>query len=289
MTAVRWSMALMALFTALWAAVELLGSELSRAYSPFQVVFSRYVVHLAFMFAIWGWRDPASLWRTSRPGYQLARSALMLCMPAAFVASLRFAVPVSTVFAVAAASPILILALAWLFLGEQARWPTWAASVAAAAGGAVALEPGRPSSPWLLLLPLGMAGSFSLYVVMTRSLRTESTRANLFFTAAGVAAVLAFDMPRVWIGPTPADAAVLVAIGLLGWVALWALDRMAALSPVSAAAPFAALYAVFAVAGHALLDNKAPGRLGTAALALVLVSGGCVWAHAPGSLIERTQ
>ena len=288
MTSVRWSMAFMVLFTALWAVVERLSSALSRPYSPFQVVFTRYLVHLAFMLAIWGWRDPGSLWRTSRPGYQIARSALMLLMPAAFVASLRLGVPESTVFAVVALAPLLILALAAFLLSEHARLPVWAAAVAAAFGGAASVEPRGLPAPWLVIFPLGMAGAFSLYVVMTRSLRTEPTRANLFYTAAGVAVVLAFDMPRVWITPTPADAGLMTSIGLLGLAGLWALDRMASLAPVSATAPLTGLYAVFAAGGRALVGAHLPGPLGATALVVVVLAGVLVWAHSSDSLQQAS-
>jgi hypothetical protein len=73
---------------------------------------------------------------------------------------------------------------------------------------------------------LTSAASFSLYVVMTRMLRGESLRANLFYTALGVFAVLSLFMPTVWVTPTSHDARVMVLIGALGLVALLALDRM---------------------------------------------------------------
>jgi drug/metabolite transporter (DMT)-like permease len=252
------------------------------------VVFVRYAVHLAFMVAVWGWRDPGSLWRTRRPAFQLARSAMMVVMPASFVLALRHGVPVRTVLAVFAVTPLLLLALARALLGERARWPTWAAAAVAAAAAAAALEPGRLPSPWLALLPLAMAASFSVYVVMTRSLRTDGTRANLFYTAAGVAAVLALDMPRVWVTPTPHDLAILVAIGLAGWTALWAIDRLAAGAPVSVAAPASALYAAFAVAGAGLAGRGLPAPPAAAALVLLAAACAFAWARPAEALLEPT-
>jgi drug/metabolite transporter (DMT)-like permease len=288
MTDARRSVACMALFAALWAAVELLAGTLSRAYSPYQVVFTRYAVHLGLMAAVWGWRAPASLWRTARPAYQLVRSALMLVMPATFVLSLRAGIAPATVLAIFAATPLLILALARLHLGERAPWPAWAAAGAAGIGAAAALEPAPLPSPALALLPLAMAAAFSLYVVMTRSLRAEGTRTNLFYTAAGVAAALSLDMPRVWITPTPRDAAVMAGIGLLGWAGLWALDRMAALAPVSLAAPAAGLYAAFAVASRALAGHAAPGARGVAGLLVLLAAGAWPWARPSVPVLEST-
>ena len=85
MSATHRSMLLMIVFAALWAAVEAVALHLSRGYSPFQVVWTRYAVHLAFMLLVWGWGTPRSLIATRRPLYQLARSSLMLVMPASFI------------------------------------------------------------------------------------------------------------------------------------------------------------------------------------------------------------
>lgn len=289
MTEARRSMAWMALFAALWAAVEALAGHLRRPYSPYQVVFCRYVVHLALLIAAFGLRRPGAILRTRRPAYQLLRSAMMVLMPASFVLALRRGVPERTALAVFAVTPLLLLALGRALLGERARWPTWAAAAVAAGGAAAALSPGQLPSPWLALLPLCMAGSFSLYVVMTRSLRSEGTRVNLFYTAAGVAAVLALDMPRVWVTPGAHDAAVLAAIGLTGLVALWAVDRLAAGAPISVAAPASALYAVFAVAGAGLSGRGLPTPPAVAALALVAAACAFAWARPAEALLESSR
>ena len=86
-----------------------------------------------------------------------------------------------------------------------------------------------------------MAVTFSLYVVMTRSLRSETTRANLFYTALGVFLMLSPAMPSLWIMPTLPHFAAIVGVGLLGLATLYALDRLAAAAPVSVSAPFAYL------------------------------------------------
>ena len=116
-----------------------------------------------------------------------------------------------------------------------------------------------------------MALSFSLYVVMTRSLRSEGTRTNLFYTALGVFVLLSPLMPGVWIAPPLHDLAVMTGVGLLGWLGLWALDRLAAAAPVSVAAPLACLQLPFALA---LAGAWHGVRVPSAALAgLVLIAG----------------
>jgi drug/metabolite transporter (DMT)-like permease len=256
MNAARYSMLLMIAFGVLWAVLESVATHLSRGYSPYQVVWTRYAVHLGFMLAVWGWRQPLSLVKTHRPVFQFGRSAMMLIMPVSFVVGATRGLDRDTLMAVFWVTPVLILAFSSVFLRETPTLQLCLAAASAIAGAVLLLSPEHaPNSMRLLLWPLVMAASFSLYIVMTRSLRTESTRANLFYTAFGVFLALSPLMPAVWVTPTPHDLAVMVAIGLLGWVSLYCLDRMAADAPVTEVAPLSAVQVVAVVvlgtlAGH---------------------------------------
>ncbi|HEX4447053.1 MAG TPA: hypothetical protein VH044_09960, partial [Polyangiaceae bacterium] len=201
------------------------------------LVFMRYVVHVAFMFVVWGRRDPASLWRTRRPVYQLARSSLMLVMPASFLFGIQRGVDERTIMAIFWLSPLLILALAGALLRERASLPVWTAALLASAGARLALGSGPMPPLPLLVLPVAMAASFGVYVVMTRSLRTETTRANLFYTAFGVVVLLAPFVPRIWITPTVTELLLMIVVGVLGFAGLYALDRATEAAPVAASAP----------------------------------------------------
>jgi drug/metabolite transporter (DMT)-like permease len=134
-------------------------------------------------------------------------------------------------------SPLLILAMACAFGGERAHPAAWIAAAVGYCGVLLLHPPTRPGSLALLVFPLGMALSFSLYVVMTRSLRHETMRANLFYTALGVLLVLTPVMPAEWAMPSAGDALVLAGVGVLGFFTLYALDRAVHAAPVSVVAP----------------------------------------------------
>ena len=281
MTDNRRAMLLMLAFVSLWALVEAMAAHVLRAYSPYQVVWTRYAVHLALMLLVWGWREPTSLWRTRRPVFQLARSLLMLGMPACWIIGMQLGVRATTVMALFWLSPLFILLLARLFLRERVPASIWVASVIACAGALLLHPPGAMPPLHLLLLPLGMGLCFSLYVVMTRSLRSETTRANLFYTALGVFVALSPAMPGIWVAPLPSDLLAMVGVGVLGYATLYLLDRMAAAAPVSVSAPFSYLQipvtlgvAWVAGMGHGLSDRRL-------ALGLLLIGAAAlyVWAR----------
>jgi drug/metabolite transporter (DMT)-like permease len=236
-------MMFMAGFAVLWTVLEMAGGRLRASYSPYQVVWSRYGVHLALLFALFGWRDPRALLQTRRPVLQILRSMMMLVMPASFITALQLGLEVGTIMAVFWVSPLLIVLFAAAFLKEHARGSTWLAALAVALGGVLLSQPELRGPTHLLLLPLAMAVSFSLYVVMTRALKGESLTANLVYTGLGVFVALTALMPRVWVAPGLHDAIVLIVIGALGLGALWSLDRMTGV-PVATSAPFVALQIV---------------------------------------------
>jgi drug/metabolite transporter (DMT)-like permease len=277
----------MAAFVALWALVEAIAADLLRRYSPYQVVWMRYAVHLGFMALVWGWRTPESLWRTRRLGYQIVRSLLMLGMPASWAIGMRSGLDPETLLLIFWLSPLMILALAWALLGERAAWPVWLGGLVGFVGANLLFRHGPMPDAWQLMFPLGMALSFSLYVVMTRSLRSETTRANLFYTALGVLLALSPAMPSVWIAPDLQDVPVLLGVGVVGFGALYSLDRMAAAAAVSNAAPLTYLQLVLTlgfgwVSGHLQLHAR-----GVAGALLIAGVGLYLWRREPGIVVAN--
>jgi drug/metabolite transporter (DMT)-like permease len=282
MSDARRAMLLMLVFVASWALVEVLAAHLTKQYSPYQVVWTRYAAHLAFMLAVWGWREPAKLWRTRRPVYQLGRSLLMLGMPACWIAAMQVGVGAGVLIAVFWLAPLMIVALARIFLAETVDAWSWL-SCGVAILGAVLMHGKGPmpgANTWVF--PLGAALCFAGYVVMTRPLRHESTRANLFYTAFGVFIALSPAMPFVWVTPNAHDLAILIGIGLVGLAGLYALDRMAAAAPVSVTAPVAAMQLAFTVLPGIVLQHVVPDRLELVGLVLIGAVALFTWARAPG-------
>jgi drug/metabolite transporter (DMT)-like permease len=233
MNASRRGMLWMIAFVALWALVETLAGWLRHPYSPYQVIWARYGSHLAIMLAIWGWSEPAVLMRTGRPVLQIARSLLMLIMPAAWILALQHGLTPEAVLAVFGVAPLMIGAFATMLLKERPTLGIWVSAAIVSIGALFCLSLDTRPSLIAVAAALTASASFSLYVVLTRMLRGESLHANLFYTALGVFAVLSFFLPTIWVMPTPNDALVMILIGAFGLLALLALDRAAQAAPVS--------------------------------------------------------
>jgi drug/metabolite transporter (DMT)-like permease len=264
-------------FVGLWTIVEALAAPMFGHISPYQIVWTRYGVHLLFMVAIWGWRDPGSLLRTRRPMYQLGRSLLMLCMPASWIIATQRGVEQGTLMTLFWLAPLLVLAMAHAFLREPVAIRYWIVAIVMFLGVCLIVGPFQITSISDLVFPLAMAGSFGLYVVMTRGLRDETVQANLFYSALGVFCCLTFLMPVIWVTPSMKEFAALVGVGLLGFGALLALDRAVTAAPLSASAPFLYVQIPLTMMFAMLLSQVTPGIRSICGLAFIAAAAVYHW------------
>lgn len=124
----------------LWPIVEWLALTLSKPYSPFEVVWVRYGVHLVLMLALWTPGGPARLVRTRRPGLHVIRALTMLGMPACFVLAIT-RMPLDAVMSLFWISPLVAMLLAAMWLGDRPGRRRWTSSAAAYGGVLFVLEP----------------------------------------------------------------------------------------------------------------------------------------------------
>jgi drug/metabolite transporter (DMT)-like permease len=254
----------------LWPVVEALAGFLTRGYSPFEVVWVRYGTHLLLMLVLWTPGGPARLIRTRRPGLQMLRGLTMLGMPAFFVLG-AMRMPVDTVMAVFWIAPLVAMLLATRWLGERISARHWAATVLACAGGVLVVAPSAlPRRS--IVLPLAMAACFALYQVLTRALRDETTTARLFYTAFSVWLPLGLAAPWFWTTPRPRDLALMMAIGVLGFLFLLALDHALDSAPVTRLAPFAVAQPIWSVVVEATVGRDRLSLVTVSGVVLVLVA-----------------
>jgi drug/metabolite transporter (DMT)-like permease len=221
----------------LWVVAEEIFRILSR-YSYLEVVWIRYGTHLSFMLVVLAPCRKAELLQTGRPALQVVRGLMMIGMPVlAMIGSRTVRSGDAQIFW--QISPLLVALLSVFILNEPNRFYRWMVTFAAFIGAfmMIGINCVVPSSGILLLL--GSALCFSLYQILTRILRTESWLANLFYTALVVFVPISFFQPKIWIVPTTIDGVLMIAIGIVGFGALWALDRAYELAPASLVAPYA--------------------------------------------------
>jgi hypothetical protein len=208
-------------FTVCWAAMEMIAP--ATGLSPYEIVWSRYGVHLVIMLLLLGRRQGFSLVRTKHPALEVLASLLMLGMPMCFVLAAQ-RMPLPDTISVFWTAPALIVAFVAL-LGQQlggAR--TIVAIVVGLIGAVLICKPDAAALHPAAILAMGMSACFALYVVLMGSIRGDAISTKLFHTAAWVFVILSFALPRFWRMPSAFGVVGIVIISVLGLGGLYLLD-----------------------------------------------------------------
>jgi drug/metabolite transporter (DMT)-like permease len=161
----------------------------------------------------------------------------MLIMPVSFIIAVNY-MPIGNILSIFWLAPGMILVLSMLLLKEHARWTIWLLTLVGLGCVLVLTRPDAFFNAIGVALSVAMGLSFSLYVVMTRMLRNESTPTNMFYTAIGVLVPLSFRLPAFWKPLTLQGGVLMALVGLLGFALLWVLDKALDSTSTAAAAPF---------------------------------------------------
>ena len=261
----------MVLITIVDAAAKQLGTRLN----PLQVVWGYYLGFMAAYAAVPSltgrqWRRVV---RTSRPGLQVLRAAMLVGSLTALFASLPH-LPLADATAISFAAPLFVALLSIPLLGERVDAHRWGAILAGFAGVFVVVRPGSAMFQWVGTLPLLGAVFFAVYQIVTRPLaRLDDPLTTLLYTGGGGLLLTSIVVGLVWRTPTAVEWLVFAGMGVLGVTAHFLIVKAFGLAPASLLAPFNYARIVGAVAlGYALFGNV-PDALTILGGLLIVASG----------------
>lgn len=230
---------LMVLAVFLFASIDTVAKVLlHRGYNVLQIMWARYVFHLAVMLVAVPRIGLRPLVATRRPGLQVLRATSILIAGLAFITALEF-LQLADAYALSFLSPLLVTVFAIPILGERVGWRRWSAVAVGFVGVLIVVRPGlgvtHPASGLVLI----MASGFALYQVLTRRLAGGETPVSLLFypTLVGTA-VTSLLAPLVWRPVPMGDWLWLIGIGLFGAAGHGALIRGLRFAPASLLSPF---------------------------------------------------
>ena len=248
----------------IWALsiVKAAGTEVDAV----QLVFLRAVVGLALM-APWAMLARAEFARARRPGLHLARVALSsLALTTSFYAIARL--PFALFTAVNFTRPLVMIAMAALFLAEPATPRRWLAAGTGLAGVLIALGPGALAwDPALAAMAVTVVAGTAA-IVVTRKLVDQPPVVLMTAYTLGLAVTTAPFAALAWTPIAPAGWPVLLAIGAFAQTAQFCFLRAHSLAPAGLLAVLGYLSLVLSTAvGWAVFEEvPRPGFWAGAAL-----------------------
>lgn len=256
-----------------------------------QLAFMRYFWHLLISVGLIA-REGLSPSRfgTPRAGLVLFRSALLVgCTILNFIA-VRY-LPLTLTSTIMFSSPIIICALSGPVLGEKVGVWRWSAIIAGFCGILIAIRPFDAGFHWAVFLSLGNALAFAIYALITRKLSgsVSSDTMQLYTGIVGAVALAPFAL-IVWQAPATAlDWALMIGLGVLGWLGHELLTRAHGYAKASALTPFSYVFIIYLGIWSYVVFAELPDRWTILGAFIITAAGMTIWLrerwlsrHAPG-------
>ena len=262
-----------------FAAMDTISKWLVTDYSVGQMMWIRYALLCLFAWFVVRRRGFITAFRSQRPGLQLLRSLIALIEGAMFVLAFRY-LPLADVHAVGATSPLIVIALGVLFLGERAGLARWLAVGAGFLGVLLIVRPGFRTFDWPVLLPLVGAALWAGYQVLTRlAARYDAPDTSLLWSAFVALVATSFVGPLGWVWPTPIAWTLMVIVAGMGAVAHYALIKALDYAEAGSVQPYAYTLLVWVALLGFLVFGDVPDGWTILGAAIVVASGLYTWRH----------
>ncbi len=261
----------------MFAAMDSMSKFMVREYPIAQTLWIRYVLYAGFAVLVARPKGLRRMARSARPWLQGIRSVLALVENGVFVLAFAY-LPLAETHAVAATSPLIVIALSAPLLGERIGLHRWLAVLAGFAGVLLIVRPGFQTLAWPLLLPLAGALLWGLYQIMVRlCARDDAPETTLLWSAFVGLAAISIVAPIGWRHADAFAWAMLFGIGALGALAHYALIRALDFAEASAVQPYGYTLLVWATCLGFLVFGDVPAPWTILGGAVVVGSGLYSW------------
>ena len=167
----------------LFAVMDAMSKLLVRDYSVSEALWIRYMIFALFALLMARPHGIIRMARSAKPWLQTTRALLAVVEGATFVVAFQY-LPLADTHAVAAASPLMVVAMSAPVLGERIGPHRWASVLAAFAGVMLIIRPGFTLISWPLFIPLLGAFLWAVYQIMVRFLaRDDRPETTLLWSA----------------------------------------------------------------------------------------------------------
>src|ERR1700750_431135 len=250
---------------------DALGKYLVATYAVGQLLWLRACAAL-FVLSPLIWRQRRSFVAMERPGLQLVRIILSTLEVAAFFLATVY-LPLADVTTYYLACPIFVTALSALVLRERVGWRRWTAILIGFAGVLIALRPSAQTISWPAMIALGGSLSFSILMLITRSLRATPDVVMATSQFVGTFLLGALMSPFGWVTPGAASLVMFAAAGVISISALVCVNRSLKLAPASVVVPYQYSMIVWAVMFGVVVFGDVPSPATIIGAAIIIAAG----------------
>lgn len=259
---------------------DVMAKQLAGTVSPMTLAWLRFALLLTTVAPLALARP--HLWRSRRPGLQLARAMGLAGSAVLFLFGLR-ALPVPEATAMVFASPFFVTLLAAWLLREQVPLRRWLPVTLGFAGVLIVARPGAPTFGAAALFPLLSSMAWATAVVSSRKLSaTDPSATTMLYSSLAGTAVLGAAMPTLDQSMLMRHGWLLASMAIAWCAAQWLTITAYRLAPAATIAPFAYCQLVWAALLGFAAFGHVPDLPSTVGMAVIIVSGAlAVWLSKP--------
>jgi len=240
----------------------------------FQVIWMRFLSHVALNVAIFGPRTFFHSLKAKRPVHQLLRGGFLFASTGLNFAALQY-LQLDQSVTIFFLTPFLVAVLAGPLLGEWIGWRRLVAVMVGFSGVLLVLRPGFGGIHWAVIFSFGATASYAFYILSTRYLARYDTSAvtQVYSPIAGVIAMTPLGL-SVWTWDHETLTWLLMmATGIFGGVGHYLLILAHRRAPAPVLAPFTYTSLIFQIALGYLIFSDVPSIWTVAGGAVIVGSG----------------
>lgn len=266
---------IMCLGVACFGVNDAIAKILADRYSPMQILFMRNVIALpiALLLAL-GMQGRRSL-HSARPIVHLVRGIFWILATFLFFTSIKH-VGLAKSTALLLVSPLLIVAVSALFLGEKTGLRTWVIVISGLMGALIIVRPGFAGFDPLSLLALLAALMAAFLMLSARWVdEAESFWTLMLYLTASSALVSALAVPFFWVSLQAQDLVLFSGVAAFGTAGMVLMTQAFRMAPATVVAPLDYTALLWASLFGWLFWNEVPDLL-TYIGAVIIVSSGII-------------
>ncbi len=257
--------------------LDTLAKFLTQDFSIWQVAWARFVFHLLPLLPLIAWRHSwRALFYVRQPKLQLLRSLMMVSATCLFFGALS-RIPLADAVALIFIAPLVITALAPVFLGETVGPRRWLAVGCGFLGVVILVRPGFQTIELGTLLALGCGCVFAGYAIATRHLSFSApplvTLAMTAVVGSLVLSLLMLFVGNLWQPPSAVEITLMVTLGMVAALAHMLMILAYERAPASLLAPFSYTEIIGASILGYFVFAQFPDLFAWIGIAVIVVSG----------------
>lgn len=259
--------------TVSFATSDLFTKFLVGEVDPFVIVWCRYIA-FSLMTVPFLWRRPSvSLFATQSVAMQSLRALGAFGSAVLFTTGLMY-IPLADAAAIGFVSPLYVVLLSALVLGEKVTPAHAFAALTGFLGVLLIIRPGSGQFGWQALFPVASSMCWAIALICTRQMSTrESRRVTAAFTALFGLVGSSLILPFVWTPPPAHAIPWLVALAIVGTIGHILTVAAYTYLPASRLAPLSYVQLLWVTGLSAIFLNYLPGLWSIVGMVMIVASG----------------